>query len=342
MAAAKSALDINRKAALGMAERAGAGETRRLLVEAQKDLERRLREAEGLGGPGKDSFTASQLRSMLAQVKQVTRDLNVGLQGNLTSSARQAAEQATEDTVSYLTDAEKKFRGTAAQPLGLNQATLVNRAVSGSEASLLRRIAEGPEGTKGKQGILARYGGNVLDHFERVLSVGLATKKSMAEMRDEITRKSPFLQGAPAHWAERIVRTETMAAYNKGAHIALVESDEQLGDMVKIIVAHFDPRTASDSYATHGQIRRPKEPFDTWYGQMMHPPDRPNDRGTTVPHRVSWPIPKNLAWKSDGEILARWRAEKRKGSPPPRPKMTTVPLSEFGKKPKKKPDPRGR
>jgi hypothetical protein len=109
--------------------------------------------------------------------------------------------------------------------------------------------------------------------------------------------------------------------------------------MVKILAATFDHRTSADSYAVHGQIRRPEEFFDTWTGQVMHPPARPNDREVVVPHRVSWPIPDELKPKSDAEIAARWSAEGRKGSPPPRPRISTVPLDSFGKEPEPPPGP---
>jgi hypothetical protein len=87
----------------------------------------------------------------------------------------------------------------------------------------------------------------------------------------------------------------------------------------------------SDSYAVHGQIRRPEEPFETWYGPMQYPPARPNDREIVVTHRVAWPIPLNLRERDPGSIAARWKAEGRKTAMPPRPLMTTIPLDQFGR-----------
>ena len=62
----------------------------------------------------------------------------------------------------------------------------------------------------------------------------------------------------------------------------------------------------------------------------MHPPNRPNDREVFVPHAMSWPVPEAFKWRSDGEVSARWALEGRKGSPPPRPRMTTVALELIG------------
>lgn len=123
----------------------------------------------------------------------------------------------------------------------------------------------------------------------------------------------------------------TMGAYNKANFEATKAADEQLGDLVKILCATFDNRTASDSYACHGEIRRPDEAFETWFGLMQHPPNRPNDREIVITHRKSWPIPKALTWRSEGEIASAWKREKRKGAMPPRPLMTTVPIGEFGR-----------
>jgi len=122
----------------------------------------------------------------------------------------------------------------------------------------------------------------------------------------------------------------THGIYNRAGWESIREADEQLGDMLKILSATFDDRTGADSYAVHGQIRRPEESFQSWFGLYQHPPNRPNDREVVVPHRMSWPIPPYLAWRSDAQVLARWHYDGRKGSPPPRPLMTTVPLEKIG------------
>lgn len=124
----------------------------------------------------------------------------------------------------------------------------------------------------------------------------------------------------------------TAAAMNRANGQAIAASNEQLGDMVQILAATFDDRTAWDSYQVHGQIRRVGESFISAFGSYAFPPNRPNDREIVVPHRLSWPLPKELAWRDDGEVAAAWARAGRKGSPPARPQpMTTVPLELFGK-----------
>jgi hypothetical protein len=334
--AAQQVLAQNRRGAIRMAQVKGVGVTREVLAAAARDLKKRIMKAEGLRGPGADSFTAVQMRAALRQVEQVTRDVAVGIRRNVLAVAGDAAEDAAGDTIEYMAKADAAFRGVG-QPLALREALVMDRAQLGVRSSVLRRLVEGPEEgmsegpTTARMGILQRYGVETVGTFEKILQRGLLARKSWADMREDVTEASPFLRGAPAHWAARIVRTEVMGAYGKASWESVREADEQLGDMVKILSATFDLRTGADSYAVHGQIRRPDEPFESWYGYYMHPPNRPNDREIVVPHRISWELPEYLQWRDGAEVYARWRALGNKRAMPDRPEMTTVDLSLFGR-----------
>lgn len=316
------------------AQEAGDKAALKLLTAAQKDLEKGIRQAEGLRGPGKDSFTAAQKRATLRQVTSVLQRLQRGMKDAVVEHGTKAAEEGAEGTARYLATADAAFRGVGTQPLALKTARMLAAARGGSEASILRRLA-GDDEHPAQGGILQRYGMDVVGHFEQQLQKGLVARKSLEEMRQDITERSPFLQEAPAFWGRRIVRTELAGALNRGHWEGIRAAHAQLGDCVKILSAVFDDRTAADSYATHGQIRRPDEAFETWYGLMQHPPDRSNDRGIVVPHRLVWPIPPYLEWKTDEEVFQRWQLEQPKKSKvkremPERPLMTTIPLSRFG------------
>lgn len=327
----------NRADALALVQDLGVDETRKILKDSVADLKKRI-DQRVKAGTG-ESFTLTQLRTTLVQVQEVMKDLVVGMRDNILDVGGHAAEHAAEHTVEYLVNADKAFRGVAVQPLALNEATMLEEASQGVNASILRRLASSGEPLEdaddeehpAKMGILERYGVDTIAVFERELQRGLITRKSWAQMSRDITEKSPFLQGAPAYWADRIVRTEAMGAYNRAGWESIREADEQLGDMAKILSATFDERTAADSYAVHGQIRRPEEAFESWFGFYQHPPNRPNDREIVVPHRISWPIPPYLAWRDAKDIMLAWRREGRKGLPPERPEMTTIDLQLFGK-----------
>lgn len=324
---AQRALERSRDDALAISERMGAARTRKLLQRAADDLAERLQEAEiRVGG---DSFTAVKLRAMLRQVEHVVASTVVpGMRRTTIDAAHEAAQSGAANTARYLAAADRAYAGVGSTSLALNEASMMSKAVRGADATVLRRLA-GDREHPARPGILQRYGAQTIGAFEEELQTGLVTGKSWTEMRDAITERSPFLQGKPAFWADRIVRTEVMGAHGKSAHESAVEAQKQLGDACKILSSTFDERTGADSVAVHGMIRRVSEDFDTWFGPVEHPPDRPNDRGVLVVHRTSWVIPASLKWRPAGEIAKRWHAEGRKGAPPERPKMTTIPLGRF-------------
>lgn len=337
----RDVLAEDRRQALDLASGVGVDRMVMVLRAAARDLEQRIGQQMMLrigAAAGSDPFTLTQMRATLAQVREVTKLVTHGMTHVVLNGGEQAAEAGAGNTLKYLRAADEAFRGVA-PPLQLEEAGIVDQAKSGVRASILRRLASSGEPVAGadaeahpaKAGILERYGVATVGHFEQVLQKAFITRKPWAEVRSELTEKSPFLQAAPRHWAERIVRTETMAATNRAGYEATRVADDELGDMVKILSAVFDDRTAADSYAVHGQIRRPTEPFVSWYGLYQHPPNRPNDREVVVPHRIAWVLPPYLAWKTDGEVAARWKWEGRKGRPPARPVMTTVPRDAFGK-----------
>jgi hypothetical protein len=294
---------------------------------SQADLKKRLH-----GIPPNDrTFTAVQMRATLKQVETVLQMTKRDLLGTVVGASNVVATNSAKATVSYLNHAEAKFRGVAGEGLGIRTAAVLDPAVSGANASVLRRIAGDPD-HPGNPGVIERYGEGVIGHFERTLQTSLVAGTPWDDVRSQLVTGSPFLQAAPQYWAERIVRTELMGAHNVAGNNALLEINEQTGgQMLRILCATFDDRTGADSYAVHGQIRRMTEPFASWFGSYMTPPNRPNDREIIVPHHIEWPIPENLKQKTDSEIAQRWAMEGRKGSPPGRPLMTTVPVELIGK-----------
>lgn len=321
-------LKSDRNQAFALAQRKGGAQTRKLLKEAQKKLNARLRGVEGLKGPGADSFTAAQLRGTMAQIRHALAEIRGGVQGVVVDDGKLTAEKAAQHTLEYIQRADQTFSGIASR-LPIREAAVLDHAVKGTESSILRRLI----GDKKKgQGILDRYGERTVDDFEKRLQMRFLAKTPWADVRNELIADSPFLQEAPAHWAERIVRTEIMAAHNRAQFEGLRAVNKEVGGgMLKILVSTFDGRTGADSYAVHGQIRRPTQAFEDWYHAYQHPPNRPNDRETVVPHNMAWPLPPSLAWKSDSEVSARWTQLGNKKALPRRPLMTTVPLDKIGK-----------
>lgn len=327
-------LAANRRDALELVQKMGSRNLRRVLTRSEADLIQRLATMRPTS-----TFTRANLETALIHVRAVLKDLRAGIKQTVVDGAKPAAEYATQGTINYLNGMEQTFQGVASAPLALDEAAMFQQSVVGARSSILRRLGSSGTGAPGapgaevvaKQGILDRYGLNVIGNFEETLTTGVLGRKSWDEVKADLIGQSPFLQGKPAFWAERIVRTEMMGAYNRASWESNREADDQLGDMVKILSATFDDRTGSDSFAVHGQIRYPDEAFESWFGLYQHPPNRPNDREIVVPHRISWPLPPYLKPRDDGEVLARWVKEKRKGAPPPRPKMSSVDVKRFGR-----------
>jgi hypothetical protein len=320
-------LKSDRNNAVRMAQEAGAKRTLATLRRAQNELNQRLRRAEGLRGIGADTFSATQMRVTLEQIRNAIEQVKDGMRETVVDTGTRSATFAAESTINYIQRADQKFTGIAGR-LGLTEARVMDRAVKGTESSILNRLI-GDE--KAGPGILERYGDNVIKKFEGILQQRFIQKTPWSDVRNQLIAESDFLQGAPMSWAERIVRTEVMAAHNRASWEGLRAVNAQVGgQMLKILSATFDDRTSADSYAVHGQIRKPEEAFEDWNHQYQHPPNRPNDRETVVPHNINWPIPDALRWRTDGEVSSRWIQEGRKGSPPSRPNMTTVPLDKIG------------
>ncbi len=333
----ESLIEGNRAHAAEYAIDAGGSEVADLLRWAARNLKTRI-DAKVRKGSG-ESFTLTQMRAALAQIQDVTLALVPKLRDVTVDVGSEAALASATRAVRYLEHADALFRGVGTTPLAIREASVLDAAVEGARSSILHRLASSGEPVENadaephpaKYGVLERYGIETIDHFEVELRRGLIAQKSWAQMEDAIVTRSPFLQGAPAHWAKRIVRTEVMGAYGRSSWEAIREVDERAGDMCKFISETFDERTGADSFDIHGQCRRPEETFQSWFGHFQHSPNRPNDRGVVVPHRISWPVPPTLAPKSTAEVAARWRRDGNRKAMPPRSLITTVPFARFGR-----------
>ena len=87
--------------------------TTRMLRKAQSELNKRLRTVEGLQGAGKDSFTAAQMRTTLAQIRIAIREIQGNMRTTVVDEGKQTAERATEHTLQYIQQADQRFTGIA-------------------------------------------------------------------------------------------------------------------------------------------------------------------------------------------------------------------------------------
>lgn len=333
-------LRTQQQLALDAASKVGSIKLARMLKRAQLTLEKRLPKMNP-----EAQFTVNAQAQTLAQLRLVSQVLmrgqarmvggewqpimgeRGGLDGIVREMAHGAALKGADAMMAYLVQAERTYSGITSLGPRFLEAMQLDVAVAGADATVLRRVATDPKyrGEEAQTGVIDRYGIAVVNGFEGVLQQAMLTGQPWGEVRASLTAESAWLQDTPRFWAERIARTECMAAINRAGQETMEQAQEQLGEMFRILVCVFDDRTSADSVAVHGQVRRMDEPFESWNGEFMSPPDRPNDRACVVPHMKDWPLPNELMPLPDSAVDAAWARDKRKGSPPPRPVMSTVP-----------------
>lgn len=239
----RQVLEANKLGAQRLVSKVGYEGTRKLMLQAQKDLEGRLRDR--VKGPGDMNFTTEQMKVTLVQVREILREVTPGLKATVVDTSRRASEMAAEGTIDYLKVADEMFRGVGTQPLALDEARMFDAAAEGANASVLRRLASSGEPVPGasevpspaKYGILDRYGMGVIEDFESTLKLGVIARKPWATVREEIIDSSDFLQGKPMYWAERIVRTECLVGDTlvSGAVVRAVSRRWYEGDVFEIV-----------------------------------------------------------------------------------------------------------
>jgi hypothetical protein len=269
-----------------------------ILLEADKQLAAKLGKVVDKQGADVRFSDASALL-FRSQIKLVQQYVNKRLLGLTHEKAKEAIAIGTKDTIALTKSLEKRFTGVAI-PLAIDVQGWLDANVRGTGASLLRQ----------HQTSVDRYGQRMIADFEKQLRVGLMLGLSNSELVSRLVEAGKhgginagkLHEATPGHfpkptsyvkrryWAERIVRTEVAFAHNAAALSSINELRvTQFPDMAKKILAHFDNRTAPDSVAVHGQVRKVDEYFMDGAGrQYLHPPGRPNDRETIVPWRLSW------------------------------------------------------
>jgi hypothetical protein len=289
------ALTLHRAAVLFSS---GTGGMVSILKEADANLSKRLHGI--VKKKGTDAtFTEAQAHLFRKQIQLVTEYLEKRLVGHTHEQAMLAVAKGVASTTRLAKKLEQKFTGIA-RPLAIDSVAMQDAITRGAGASLLRQHVSS----------VSRYGKGMIADFERVMRVaaleGLSQHQVVSRLvaagelgginAKSLHAKEPRSFPEPTsylrrrYWAERILRTETSYAYNS-AGLATIQAAQvnDFPDMQKKILATFDPRTAPDSVAVHGQIRKVSEMFVDGAGRhYLHPPARPNDREAVIPWRPAW------------------------------------------------------
>lgn len=290
-----------------------------LLVDADRDLKRRLRAWNREHGGGRERATYASLLAYREQVELQVRVVRGRLLGLTSESAMRAAGQAMERSARLISSLEEAFTGIAV-PVRTDEA-LISRL----QPSLLQRHATSVD----------RYGASLIRSMEQVVSQGFAEGLSQYEMVNRlVAMKGPTgmvsLRAVELQpglvvrlaeedipeglfvrhraWAWRVVRTECAEGQGAAtmAHLEEVRATD-MPDMGKKIVAVMDLRTAEDSLSVHGQTQ-PLEGYfrDSKGREYQRPPSRPNDREVLVPWRPDWPDTAHSRPLTEAEREATW------------------------------------
>lgn len=129
---------------------------------------------------------------------------------------------------------------------------------------------------------MATYGALVAERIKEVVSTAIIARQGRESVVDAIQQAIE----RDRYSAARIVRTETMNAYNAGHNAGLFEARDsgQVPGLKKSCLVTFDSRTARDSFPLQAQVKELEDFFVDGEGRRyMHPPGRPNDREKEIP-----------------------------------------------------------
>ncbi len=243
----------------------------RQLVALEDELRARLEQLQRTGRG--ETWTAADTEATLVQVRELLGRQGEAFRGLLEANAATARRLGVENTVGVLRHFEGKTAGPI-RPLALDV------ALAAGSPLLARHEAS-----------VARYGARAIGRIAGVIQRGIWVGETFSEMTDRLTGK----RGAPgalvqsAGDAARIIRTESMAAYNTGADEEIrAQKGARFHDLARKCVETFDARTAADSRVAHGEVREVGEPFFDGKHTYLTPPGRPNDRAVVIPWRRVW------------------------------------------------------
>lgn len=285
------------------------------LQTAELVLSSKLRRAAAKHGKLDDRFTGAQALAMQQQVTQAIDYVKGRLAGRTKEQAAKAIDAGVQRSITVMEGLEKRFSGIV-QPMRLREAAQLRHVKGTASGAWARQFPTSVD----------RYGDKMLGEFEEIIRAGLVSGSSMDDIIAAVTghggptgKVSMAAKVTPAgvlrvvehdipeglftrhkYWAERLVRTEMLKAYNGARQAALEhQHDNDFPGMKRKILAVLDKRTAPDSIAVHGQIRGIREHFVDGAGRSyLYPPARPNDRETVIPWRTEW--------EDSSENLSEW------------------------------------
>lgn len=262
--------------------RGGLGALQALSVKAQAEIRARIR---AIGGDPNKSPTPAVLRALEAQAEIVIRGNEAQLRKLTSDIAGSAVELGATHAVREMKILSERFQGTT-PVLDIDKASVFEGLIRGVDRSLLDR----------HQQLTRTWRQNEIDAMRERLALGALQSKPLFELTSEVEAAAGM---APEErWkAERIVRTEGIYAHGATKQAALDRTAEAMPGLQKKWIESFDDRTGDDSFIIHGQTVPAGELYrwkrktrgGGWVLESIaHPPNRPNDRATSIPWDAAW------------------------------------------------------
>jgi len=250
------------------------------LIQDYKDA--RLELMDRLSRAPYTSFTAQQIRGVLAQVNVAITVMNGKIANNMRESSVEASLAGVQHQLAEIRKFSEKFEG-AVVPINLDVVQ-----VSSDTSNLLINNYEAS---------MNRYDADVRARITRGL-----TQAAIQEIPYEqaVAKIGKFFQGT--EWElQRVVRTELQHTYSVAKLNGLRKlAKDTLPDLKKALYHPMDSRTGQDSIelAEKNPILPLDQPFVQKYRAspksklqsyvFMTPPNRPNDRAILIPYRDAW------------------------------------------------------
>lgn len=258
-----------------------------VLDDAEVELTRALSKWSLLGN-GDDRFTPQMYRSALVQVRGALTHIRGPLAEGVASTLRHGGTVAAHLATAHLTTEvqawSSRFEGTV-RSIPIEAASVLAEG----KAVVWKRFANSAK----------RYAGQVGEDIQKQLAIGVVRGETV----DQLTKRLSKLGGASGegtdkaeliseglfrryrHFAERLVVTETVNAYNEFAMVGMDELEKEDPGYFKRWDAAVDKRTC-DQCGRYDDIVVPLN--KTFPGGLSHPPLHPRCRCAQVVWRKEW------------------------------------------------------
>lgn len=276
------------------------------LEHARRTLAEELRDWMANVPEGELRWTAQHRRNVLVRVEAAMRRLDhlrtvrAGLEDALQSGRREVAGMSLRHLQEELATFGQIFEGSI-QPVNFDLAADLELG----DQQLIPRYRTSA----------ARYATNIRADIRRTLSLAVLRKETFHQTTSRLVKTGGprglvalrGIVGEPGayaewiseglfrryrYWAERIVRTELIHAYNAQHEAGIREAHDQDPTYRKRWDAALDRRVCAICRGLDGQIVGVDEAFS---GGVRHAPAHPNCRCTVVPWKLDWPEFLNLS-----------------------------------------------